>query len=431
MLLHYHRFNLAMAQIAFFDLASTMWHIDAAALGKTKPAGCNKRQRTAEDEELVAAYRQHSKVALQKAQHNMVLAAVMSMLEDQVVFRVEDREDALLLAMSPIVPTFVSAGAEFLQPFAKCTSFLELWKVDISGINVEVINIVTAELPNLAELRLHECQSMYVTAIIGPWFRQLRAIRMVNCTGVGASDVLNMCDALTHRAGITQFMFDSAYSSHDSLEAGIAATAALSSLVSRSPALRYLLPYTPGNVDLAPIVTAVGMHSQLRHFHVNPSDAVLDTRQLRQALAGHSKLRWITLSGDSMDALCGIIADHPRLSGVNTRAPWSHDDIIKLCEAVRPLKRMTTLLMGALVAGEFPLRVVDQIRNAIVGKPLREFVCLQINSIDSFLALAFDRRGVSTFGPMVDTLRSIAMLLPPEAVSMLSRMLPNTAVALA
>jgi hypothetical protein len=97
----------AMAQVALFDLASRQWRAEPAACGAALAAPRRapaKRQRTAADEELVAAHRRHSALAEQRTSHDMVLATVMALLDPKATTIVA-KPGWLALSATPIPPT--------------------------------------------------------------------------------------------------------------------------------------------------------------------------------------------------------------------------------------------------------------------------------------------------------------------------------------
>jgi hypothetical protein len=408
-----------MAQVVLFELASLQWRAEPAACRVALPAkrrGPVKRQRTAVDEELVAAHRRHSALAEQRANHDLVLATVMALLDPED-FDVDSKDVELALSSTPISPTRLSvSGVERLSRFAPSTRDLTLDDIDCEA---PCLARMFAMLPRLTSLSVFNGCSNFFALL--PVLRHLERIyiRAEHDQSFGKDELASFCWALNHEGRLRYLHLHLSHDfKHDS------AIDAISQLVRCSHRLReiYLGALrSDAPADFSKVAQALGQHSELRRitFH----NLLLSAAQIHAMLKPHILLREFVFR-ELGEGAASVLSAHPNLRRFTM--DWGQlDEGEKLdtLHAVQGLQRLTDLTIAC-----FTEREGHAVRDAISGKRLRTLVLLCTTSA-VFGIIAYAPDGTSTFAPMVNTLRTLSLCDGDDATrALLRRMLPYTTV---
>jgi hypothetical protein len=412
----------AMAQVALFDLASRQWCAEPVACGAALAAPRRapaKRQRTAADEELVTHRRQHTALAQQRANHDMVLATVMTLLDPQD-FNV-DEHGLLAILATPIPPTRLALlDADHLTLFAPSTRRLVLGGVDCASVRLAQ---TVALLPRLTELRVDGCSSF---AAVVPFLQRLKGLEMWNYSMaeteyLSTAAMTSVCNALNHDGRLRRLNLPCCFDG----DGATAAIDALTELVRCSPRLHdFAIDVDQEHQvgDFAKVALAVGQHSALREVWLR--DTNLNPAQLYAMLHRHKRLRVIEVDVHMEGRLISAL---PNLQRVDvTPSNLTEDQTVELCSALRGLRRLTELRIGGV--RDCTQREGNAICDAIAGKPLR-LLGLRGLTTEVCQAIAYAPDGAPTLGPMRNTLRHLYLeRCDPVTASWFQAMLPGTIV---
>jgi hypothetical protein len=421
----------AMAQVALHDTAGRLWRAEAAACGAALAAqrrGPSKRLRTAADEELVAAHRQHAALAEQRASHDMVLATVMALL-DPARFDVDSKDAELALLAAPIHPTrLVVRDAARLTRFARSTRNITLFGVDCAP---PFVARTLAMLPRLTGLTLG-LGCINPNALLLPFLRRLERVCIAGALHeeFDAADVVSFCAALNHDGRLRYLQLAYRFTEDRDVAAAIDA---ISELVRCSPRLRdieleeYHSASGIARPDYTKVAQAVGEHSGLRRIGLN--DHHLSAAQIHAMLKPHRSLRDVDFPHLARDA-AHFLAATPYLRNLHISdcGDSNEDELVALLHAVRSLEHLTGLMVAIRTAREG-----HALRDALAGKNLRWLSLTTLDSTpEAFSIIAYAPDGTSTFGPMMRTLKTLQLEtmggFDAAALAMVLRMLPYTDV---
>jgi hypothetical protein len=413
----------AMAQVALFDLVSRQWRAEPAACGAALPAqrgGPPASLRTAADEELVTHRRHYAALAEQRANHDMVLATVMALLDPDDI-NVDSKGVELALLATPIHPTRLTiSSVDRLTRFAPSTRELSLDGIDCAD---SALAQAVALLPRLTELVLQTCSN--TAAFPASVVRHLTGFFFLAISYLSARETRAVCNAMNHDGRLRDLRLACSFDRDDSDCS--AAIDAMSELVRCSPRLRsFSVKFGPHDRSsgFAKVAHAVGQHSGLLSVELWNTD--LDRAELFAMLHRHKLLRELDVDARGVDAR--LITALPNLRIVEiSHSDLNKDVTVEVCHALKGLRWLTELHIGD--NRELTLGEGRAICDAIAGKPLRKLGLHGLSNAEVCRAIAYAPDGAPTFWPMRNTLRDL-QLEPHDPITTpwFQAMLPQTNV---
>jgi hypothetical protein len=412
-------FRCGMAQVAFFDIAVTLWQAEIVSCG---PRLAKKRPRAAEDAALVAAHQHHRELAQRKAGHERVLATVMAMLGQ--VYGVETDTETLFVAATPVLPSrlcFADATRLVCLQSAAVRS-MKFSGVDFNGGRTATLAFVARAFAK--EFCFQQCRGVDWRLLV-PFASRLTVLEVADCqiTAGDLSDLLGACDGKLRTlsvAGCSALLWTD--------EEWRSVTDALCVMFTRNPLKTvYLIGNAmPADCTLD-VCAALSSIATLRTFscfsQFLKADAVA---ALRIALAPQPQLRKLGFCCNDAAAdgdLAALLRGHPHLRSLVVTCSSS---LTRSLDALGTLKNLNQL---TIVNDGFLLESWAALGAALGNMKLLTRLCLGTLRMPALMALAIGPDGEATFGALRHSLTQVtAMGCPADVLSALRCFAPFASV---